>query len=301
MRPRLLALAPVVAFTLLVSCGDDAAEQSSATTAAASPTLATLLPEPAATTSTIAKPTVDLPATIPTELVVTDLTQGSGRAAAAGDLLVLNYLGVLSKDGTEFDNSYDRGAPFSVTLGVGQVIQGWDDGLIGAKQGGRRQLDIPADLAYGDTPQGDVIQAGDALTFIVDVVAVIPGVDPADEPAITIAGGPNVTELSYDDLIVGSGDEMVAGRHAAVHLVAYRADTGAKINSTWTAGTPFDFTFGVGEVLPGFDEGIVGMKVGGRRQIVIPFAKAFGDAGSEGLGLPPSTDLIVVMDLIGTY
>ena len=301
MRSRLLALAPVVALTLLVSCGDDAAEKSTDAAAAASPTLATLLPEPDPTTTTIAKPTVDLPTTIPTELVITDLTEGSGPGAAAGDLLVLNYLGVLSKDGTEFDNSYDRGSPFSVTLGVGQVIQGWDEGLVGAKQGGRRQLDIPADLAYGDTPQGDIIQAGDALTFIVDVVAVIPGVDPADAPDITLTGGPNVTELSFEDLIVGTGDEMVAGRHAAVHIVAYRADTGAEINSTWTAGAPFDFTFGVGEVVPGFDEGLVGMKVGGRRQIVIPFAKAFGDAGSEGLGLPPSTDLIVVMDLVGTY
>jgi peptidylprolyl isomerase len=301
MRSRLFALAPVVAFTLLVSCGDDLTEQSSDTTAAVSPTLATLLPEPAPTTTTIAKPTVDLPKILPTELVVTDLTEGTGAAAAVGDLVVLNYLGVLSKDGTEFDNSYDEGEPLSIALGTGQVIQGWDEGLVGVKQGGRRQLDIPSALAYGDTDRGEIIKAGDALTFIVDVVAVIPAVDPADAPEITLEGAANVSELSFDDLVAGTGEELAAGRHAVVQLVAYRADTGAEINTTWTAGLPFDFTFGVGEVLPGFDEGLVGMKVGGRRQVVIPFEKAFGPGGSEGLGLPPSTDLIVVIDLVGTY
>ena len=64
-------------------------------------------------------------------------------------------------DGAEFDNNYDGGEPFTFVLGAGSVIQGWDQGLIGSKQDGRRQLDIPADLAYGDSPQGGVIQAGE--------------------------------------------------------------------------------------------------------------------------------------------
>ena len=301
MRSRLLALAPIAAFALLVSCGDDASTSSDTTAAAAAPTLATLLPEPAATTTTLAKPSVEIPAKLPTELVITDLTEGTGDAAKAGDLIVLNYVGVLSKDGTEFDNSYDRGAPFTLTLGGGQVIEGWDTGLVGVKQGGRRQLDIPADLAYGDTPQGDVIQPGDALTFLVDVLAVIPAVDPADAPSLTLSAAPNVDTLSFEDIVVGAGAEIVKGSTAVVHIVAYRADTGAEINSTWTSGAAFEFPFGIGQVIPGFDEGMAGMKIGGRRSIVIPFAQAFGDAGSEGLGLPPSIDLIVVVDLIGAY
>jgi cyclophilin family peptidyl-prolyl cis-trans isomerase len=108
---------------------------------------------------------------IPTELVVTDLIAGSGPVAEAGDTVVVNYVGVRTVDGFEFDSSYDRGQPFPVTVGTGSVIQGWDLGLIGAQAGMRRQLDIPADLAYGDSDRGD-IRPGDALTFVIDVVAV---------------------------------------------------------------------------------------------------------------------------------
>ena len=121
------------------------------------------------------KPDVELPDEEPTELVVTDLVVGEGVAAAAGDTVLVHYVGVLSSDGTEFDNSYDRGQPFPVTLGQGLVIEGWDQGLIGVQAGGQRQLDIPADLAYGDTGSGEIIGPGDAITFVVDVLDVIPG------------------------------------------------------------------------------------------------------------------------------
>ncbi len=121
------------------------------------------------------KPDVELPDSIPTSLVVTDIVEGDGAEAQVGDTVVVHYVGVRTEDGTEFDNSYDRGQPFPVVLGSGSVIQGWEQGLIGAQAGDQRQLDIPAELAYGDTPRGDVIQAGDALTFVIDVVAVTPG------------------------------------------------------------------------------------------------------------------------------
>jgi cyclophilin family peptidyl-prolyl cis-trans isomerase/FKBP-type peptidyl-prolyl cis-trans isomerase len=130
--------------------------------------------DPAATSAPVEtspdKPGVSIPDELPTELVITDLVEGEGEAAEEGDTVTVDYVGVRSADGTEFDNSYDRGQPFTVTLGAGQVIPGWDQGLVGVKVGGRRQLDIPADLAYGDSGAGGVIQPGDALTFVVDVV-----------------------------------------------------------------------------------------------------------------------------------
>ncbi|MCB0969682.1 MAG: FKBP-type peptidyl-prolyl cis-trans isomerase, partial [Ilumatobacter sp.] len=126
------------------------------------------------------KPAVSIPEALPTELVITDLVEGEGEAAQAGDTVTVNYVGVRSEDGTEFDNSYDRGATFDVTLGAGNVIQGWDEGLIGVKKGGRRQLDIPSDLAYGDQANG-VIEAGDALTFVIDVVDITFKMRLADE------------------------------------------------------------------------------------------------------------------------
>ena len=118
------------------------------------------------------KPEVELPAVEPTDLVITDLVVGEGPEAEAGDTVLVHYVGVLSSDGTEFDNSYDRGTPFPVTLGTGGVIQGWEEGLLGVQAGGQRQLDIPADLAYGDTGSGAIIGPGDAITFVIDVLEV---------------------------------------------------------------------------------------------------------------------------------
>jgi len=120
------------------------------------------------------KPDVVIPTELPSSLVVTELIEGSGDGAQNGDTVVVHYVGVRSEDGVEFDNSYDRGQPFPVVLGTGSVIAGWDEGLIDVQAGGRYQLDIPSDLAYGDADRG-TIRPGDALTFVVDVVSVTPG------------------------------------------------------------------------------------------------------------------------------
>ena len=95
------------------------------------------------------KPDVEVPDDIPTELVVTVLAEGTGPMAESGDTVIVDYVGVRTRDGVEFDNSYDRFEPFSVALGQGGVIPGWDQGLVGAQTGARIRLDIPSDLAYG--------------------------------------------------------------------------------------------------------------------------------------------------------
>ena len=100
-----------------------------------------------------------------------------------------------SADGTEFDNSYDKGQPLPVKLGAGSVIKGWDQGLVGAQAGERLQLDIPADLAYGDNPSGEIIQPGDALSFVIDVLAVVPATTAADQPQVDVAGAANRSDL----------------------------------------------------------------------------------------------------------
>ena len=131
--------------------------------------------EPDATTTvpdtSIEKPDVELPATLPEDLVVSTLTAGTGPEAAEGDTVSVYYVGVLSADGTEFDTNWG-GTPLDVPLGQGRVIRGWDEGLVGVQEGGRYQLDIPADLAYGDTGSGEIIQPGDPITFVVDVLSI---------------------------------------------------------------------------------------------------------------------------------
>lgn len=316
---RLVSSVALVA-VLLVACGDDRTDSIDATsttgttdatstgvTVSASDSV-TAITEPSGSVPLATdapanpdKPTVSLPAELPTELVVTDLVTGEGPEAKAGDLLVMNYVGVRSEDGTEFDNSYDRGQTLNLTLGAGGVIPGWDQGLVGVQQGGRRQLDIPAELAYGDNPQGDIIQPGDALSFVVDAVAVISAPDPADKPEFDVKGGDNVTSLAIDDLVVGEGDELAEGQTAVVYLTAFRNDTGELLLSSWDNGTLEEIPNIVDGSLPGIYQGMQGLKIGGRRQITIPFADAFGPDGSPDLGLPASTDLVIIIELFGAY
>jgi len=108
----------------------------------------------------------------PTELVAEDITVGDGAEAGAGNTVDVHYVGVAHSSGEEFDASYNRGAPLSFRLGVGQVIAGWDQGVQGMKVGGRRQLVIPPHLAYGERGAGGVIGPGETLIFVVDLVDV---------------------------------------------------------------------------------------------------------------------------------
>ncbi len=114
--------------------------------------------------------------TKPSGLLVEDQTAGTGAVAAAGKTLTVHYIGALA-DGTKFDSSRDRGAPFTFTLGAGQVIKGWDEGVAGMKVGGTRILVIPSDLAYGDSgipgPNGTyVIPPKATLVFQVELLNV---------------------------------------------------------------------------------------------------------------------------------
>jgi peptidylprolyl isomerase len=109
----------------------------------------------------------------PKTLKVEDLIEGKGAAAKSGDKVSVRYVGVLYNNNKEFDSSWKRGkAPFEVTLGQGQVIQGWDQGLIGMKVGGRRRLTIPPDLAYGAQGQPPTIPANSTLVFDVDLTKI---------------------------------------------------------------------------------------------------------------------------------
>jgi FKBP-type peptidyl-prolyl cis-trans isomerase len=109
----------------------------------------------------------------PKSLKVEDLISGNGPAAKSGDKISVRYVGVLYDNGKEFDSSWKRGkAPFQLTLGQGQVIQGWDQGLVGMKVGGRRRLTIPPDLAYGAQGQPPTIPANSTLVFDVDLTKI---------------------------------------------------------------------------------------------------------------------------------
>lgn len=119
------------------------------------------------------KPTVTIPQVAPpTELVIADITVGTGEEAVKGKNVSVHYVGVAWSNGQEFDASWNRGDAFDFRLGAGQVIQGWDDGVAGMKVGGRRQLTIPPDMGYGSRGAGGVIKGGETLVFVVDLLNV---------------------------------------------------------------------------------------------------------------------------------
>ncbi len=119
------------------------------------------------------KPEIDFPeGPPPTDLEVTDLSEGNGDEAVAGRTVSVHYVGVAHSTGEQFDASYDRGSPLEFRLGAGQVISGWDDGVQGMKVGGRRKLVIPPHQAYGDRGAGGVIKPGETLIFVVDLLNV---------------------------------------------------------------------------------------------------------------------------------
>ncbi len=297
MRSTRLTAICLTALVALAACGDSSGSPDSSAAAGSSPEATT-----PASTLPLTKPSVAPPAETPTELVVTDLVTGTGPAAAVGDTVLVHYVGIRAADGAEFDNSYDRGEPFEVTLGQHSVIQGWEDGLVGVQKGGQRRLDIPSDLAYADSPpDGGIIVAGDALTFVIDVVAVLPTSDVADQPEVTLAPAGNVSVLQSQDLITGSGATPQDGQNVAIHIVAYRADTAELLSSDW-GGPPLTFAYSASTgVYPGLLAAVKGMQVGGRRQAQIPFSLMFDGAGSDQLGLPAGIDLVVVVDLVDIY
>ena len=119
------------------------------------------------------KPEIDFPDfDPPADLMVTEITEGEGPEAAAGNTVRVHYVGVAHSTGEEFDASWNRGEPLQFRLGIGQVISGWDQGVQGMKVGGRRQLVIPPHLGYGDRGAGGVIKPGETLIFVVDLVEV---------------------------------------------------------------------------------------------------------------------------------
>ena len=308
--PRRLAATALVASVILAACSDsDSATSDSATSDSATTDSATSGTTARSTVaspeSSSGKPTVQVPASSPTELQVTDLAVGTGPEAKAGDLLLINYVGVRTADGTEFDNSFDRGSPLNVTLGAGDVIDGWDQGLVGIREGGRRQLDIPPDLAYGDNPpDGSGIEPGDALTFVVDAVSVIAQPDPAtiDRRSRSRAGR---TSRRCRRSISSPAPVPRSPRARPGSPTSPRtAPTPAR--SCSRRGTPArsrSCRSREGQTIAGLYEGLRGMHVGGRRQITIPFEAAFGPDGNPALGkgLPPNVDLVLVVELFGTY
>ena len=118
------------------------------------------------------------------------------------------------------------------------------------------------------------------------------------KPEIVVPDGAPSYQLELDDLTVGDGDEATAGRIVEVHYVGVSWSTGDEFDASWNRGDTFKFALGKGQVIPGWDEGVAGMKVGGRRRITIPPQLGYGKRGAGGV-IGPDETLVFVVDLVG--
>jgi FKBP-type peptidyl-prolyl cis-trans isomerase len=140
-------------------------------TQSAAPAPATAVASPAAGVSSTAAPAASNVVTTSSGLKYEVLREGNGPVAKSGQTVSVHYTGWLT-DGTKFDSSVDRGQPFSFTLGAGQVIKGWDEGVAGMKVGEKRKLTIPSDLGYGQRGAGSVIPPNATLVFDVELLGI---------------------------------------------------------------------------------------------------------------------------------
>jgi peptidylprolyl isomerase len=118
-----------------------------------------------------------------------------------------------------------------------------------------------------------------------------------EKPLVDPHFGPAPEDLLIEEIIVGTGDEATAGRNAVVHYVGVGVTSGEEFDSSWNRNEPFVFPLGAGHVIQGWDRGVVGMKVGGRRRLVIPAHLGYGDRGAGGV-IAPGETLIFVVDLL---
>lgn len=107
---------------------------------------------------------------------------------------------------------------------------------------------------------------------------------------------PDVTELQIEDMIEGPGDEATTGKTAVVHYTGWLTD-GTKFDSSLDSGQPFEFTIGAGQVIPGWEQGVAGMKVGGKRKLIIPPSLGYGEQGAGGV-IPPNATLVFEVELL---
>jgi FKBP-type peptidyl-prolyl cis-trans isomerase len=211
-------------------------------------------------------------------LKILDMQEGQGEPLKQGDIAEVRYVGRLKADGKQFDSNLGEGKDlFSFQVGGGHVIQGWDLGVVGMKVGGKRKLFIPSALGYGSRGSPPKIPSDSDLIFEVELI--------------------NIPRVQTEDLKEGTGEAAKAGDRVSVHYTGTLKSNGKKFDSSLDRNEPFEFTLGGGQVIKGWDLGVAGMKVGGKRKLTIPSALGYGGRGA-GKDIPPNADLVFEVELL---
>ncbi|MEZ4868807.1 MAG: FKBP-type peptidyl-prolyl cis-trans isomerase [Caldilineaceae bacterium] len=295
-RKQGLLLATALMLLIVTACGPEQPSTASSAAAQGNTVQSTTAQTSAEnTTQNTTQNTEGSIVTTASGLQYQELQAGTGPAPQPGDIVSVHYTGKLT-DGTKFDSSLDRGQPFQFPLGAGRVIKGWDEGIALMKKGGKAILTIPPELGYGARGAGGVIPPNATLVFEVELVDILPGAPAAPQAVNEGDYQTTATGLKYYDFVVGTGAAPAKGKQVVVHYTGWLVN-GKKFDSSLDRGEPFSFTIGMGQVIRGWDEGVMSMKVGGKRQLKIPPELAYGPGGAGGV-IPGNATLIFEVELL---
>jgi len=264
------------------------------------------------------KPTVKVPTPFAVAKTVrTVLTRGKGAPITKGQRVTVDYLGVNGADGREFNSSFGA-SPSTFVLDPKQYLPGLVTAVTGTTVGSRVLVAIPPADAYGVNGQPSVgIGPTDTIVVVVDVRSArdvltratgtpvtppsgLPKVTArgAGEPSITLPRGAAPTALVVQPLIAGRGPEVRKGQQITVQYTGVIWPGGRQFDSSWDRDTPAVFPIGRGQVVAGWDEGLVGQPVGSRLLLVLPPDKGYGAAGRPSSGIKGTDTLVFVVDIL---
>jgi peptidylprolyl isomerase len=308
-RTSATAAAIVCAGLFLAGCGSSGSGSSGGSNSS----------EPTVTGAFGTTPKIKLPGgAAPKQLQTVVEHKGTGPVVVKGQTIVANYVGELWKNGKVFDSSFSRHQPVAFQIGTGQVIPGWDKGLVGKTAGSRILLVIPPADGYGSAGQSQAgISGTDTLVFVVDVIqsfganasasgtpapalaSNLPKVSTGQgRPTITIPKTAPPTKLVAVPVVVGSGKAIKKGDQVVVQYVGMIWRNSAVFDASWSRGQPAAFAIGVGQVIPGWDTGLIGKTVGSRVLLVLPPSAGYGSAGQSQAGIKGTDTLVFAVDIL---
>lgn len=220
----------------------------------------------------------------------------TGEKILAGSKVSLHYSGYF-KDGKMFDSSVERGQPFILKVGVGQVIKGWDEGLALLREGEKAKIIIPYQLAFGEQGRPPVFPEKSDLILDVEIMDVQAAVIPVQYDIKNLEAKKTASGLTYYEINrSASTNRAMPGKTVKVHYSGYLTD-GKMFDSSVEHGEPIEFPLGLGHVIPGWEEGIALMNVGDKLRLLIPYNLAYGEEGRAPF-IPAKADLIFDVELI---
>ena len=306
------------ALLLLVSCGD---EPSSNAGGADETPVATSIAGVSVSGEFGATPDVSIDSPVSVEqTTVETLSEGDGDEIAKGDTVIVDYVGLLGRTGDQFDSSYDRGQP--ATFDTTGVLPGISQAVEGQTVGSRVVVGVaPAD-GFGAQGQPDAgIEGDDTLVFVIDVVARALPEAVGEKQTLP----PSLPQLQLDDngqptkfattkqvedapdtlqaevVVTGDGPEVETGQTLLAHYVGQIYPDGSVFDSSWADGAPASFPIGVGQVIPCWDNALVGQTVGSRVILVCPPEEGYGETGNPQIGVKPTDTLIFSVDILAVY